>query len=100
VIDLGLFLFIAAFLALGLRRPFVWVLTYIYIDTLAPQDIGWRFVAALPVSLIAFCAAFGGWLLADPKHGARMGLRQWLLVVLLAWCAVTTMNADFPKPRR
>jgi probable O-glycosylation ligase (exosortase A-associated) len=97
VIDLGLFLFIAAFLALGLRRPFLWVLTYIYIDTLAPQDIGWRFVAALPVSLIAFCAAFGGWLLADPKHGARMGLRQWLLVVLLAWCAVTTMNADFPE---
>ncbi len=97
MIDLGLFLFIAAFLALGLRRPFVWVLTYIYIDTLAPQDIGWRFVAALPVSLIAFCAAFGGWLLADPKHGARMGLRQWLLVILLAWCAVTTMNADFPE---
>jgi probable O-glycosylation ligase (exosortase A-associated) len=97
MIDLGLFLFIAAFLALGLRRPFLWVLTYIYIDTLAPQDIGWRFVAALPVSLIAFCAAFGGWLLADPKHGARMGLRQWLLVILLVWCAITTANADFPE---
>ncbi|GGE02466.1 hypothetical protein GCM10011515_22660 [Tsuneonella deserti] len=96
MIDLGLFLFIAAFLALGLRRPFLWVLTYIYIDTLAPQDIGWRFVAALPVSLIAFCAAFGGWLLADPKHGARFGFRQVLLTILLAWCAVTTANADFP----
>lgn len=96
MIDLGLFLFIAAFLALGLRRPFLWVLTYIYIDTLAPQDIGWRFVAALPVSLIAFCAAFGGWLLADPKHGARFGFRQVLLTILLLWCAVTTANADFP----
>ncbi len=96
MIDLGLFLFIAALLALGLRRPFLWVLTYIYIDTLAPQDIGWRFVAALPVSLIAFCAAFGGWLLADPKHGARFGFRQWLILALLAWCAVTTANADFP----
>ena len=96
MIDLGLFLFIAAFLALGLRRPFLWVLTYIYIDTLAPQDIGWRFVAALPVSLIAFCAAFGGWLLADPKHGARFAFRQWLLLILLCWCAVTTANADFP----
>jgi probable O-glycosylation ligase (exosortase A-associated) len=98
MIDIGLFLFIAAFLALGLRRPFLWVLTYIYIDTLAPQDIGWRIVAALPVSLIAFCAAFGGWLLADPKHGARFAFRQWLLLALLAYCAITTANADFPIP--
>jgi len=98
MIDLGLFLFIAALLLFGIRRPFVWVLAYIYIDTLAPQDIGWRLVAALPVSLIAFCAAFGGWLLADPKHGARMAFRQWLLVILLAWCALTTANADFPIP--
>lgn len=96
MIDLGLFLFIAGLLLLGIRRPFVWVLAYIYIDTLAPQDIGWRLVAALPVSLIAFCAAFGGWLLADPKHGARFAFRQWLLVLLLAWCALTTANADFP----
>ncbi len=96
MIDLGLFLFIAGLLLLGIRRPFVWVLAYIYIDTLAPQDIGWRLVAALPVSLIAFCAAFGGWVLADPKHGARFALRQWLLAILLGWCALTTANADFP----
>jgi probable O-glycosylation ligase (exosortase A-associated) len=96
MIDLGLFLFIAALLILGIRRPFVWVLAYIYIDTLSPQDIGWQLVASLPVSLIAFCAAFGGWLLADSKHGARFSSRQWLLVMLLAWCALTTANADFP----
>lgn len=96
MIDLGLFLFIAALLLLGIRRPFVWVLAYIYIDTLEPQDIGWRLVAAMPVSLIAFCAAFGGWLLADPKHGARLSFRQGLMVVLLGWCALTTANADFP----
>lgn len=96
MIDLGLFFFIAAVMLLGLRRPFLWVLAYIYIDTLAPQDIGWRFTAALPISLIAFCAAFGGWLLTDSKRGARFTLRQWLLTILLAWCAVTTMNADFP----
>ncbi|MGN3974506.1 DUF5935 domain-containing protein [Tsuneonella sp. SYSU-LHT278] len=94
--DLALLGFIAIVLLLGLRRPFVWVLAYIYIDTLAPQDIGWRFVSAIPVSLIAFCAAFAGWLLVDPKRGARMGLRQVLLSALLAWCFVTTMNADFP----
>ena len=96
MIDLALLGFIAAMMALGFRRPFVWVLAYIYIDTLAPQDIGWRFVNALPVSLIAFCAAFGGWLLADRKEGARFSGRQWLMAILLGWCAVTTMTADFP----
>ena len=96
MIDLALLGFIAAILLLGIRRPFVWVLAYIYIDTLAPQDIGWRFVSALPVSLIAFCAAFGGWLLADRKEGARFSSRQCLMAILLAWCALTTMNADFP----
>ncbi|WP_095012302.1 DUF5935 domain-containing protein [Tsuneonella mangrovi] len=96
MIDLALFLFIVGLLVLGLRRPFVWVLLYIYIDTLIPQDIGYRLVAALPVSLIAFCAAFGGWLLIDNKKGARFAFRQWLLVALLAYCAFTTMHADFP----
>lgn len=94
--DLALLLFILGILVLGLRRPFLWVLLYIYIDTLAPQDIGWRFVQALPVSLIAFCAAFGGWLLADSKHGAKFAFRQWLMVALLLLCFWTTTHADFP----
>ncbi|WP_120716739.1 DUF5935 domain-containing protein [Tsuneonella amylolytica] len=96
MIDLALLLFILGMLVLGLFRPFLWVLLYIYIDTLAPQDIGWRFVSAMPVSLIAFCAAFGGWLLADPKHGAKFAFRQWLMVALLLLCAWTTTHADFP----
>ena len=97
MIDLALFGFIMAMLALGLRRPFLWVLTYLYIDVLQPQEIGWSITPALPLSLIAFCAAFAGWLLADPKKGSRFTFRQSLLVALLALCAFTTANADFPE---
>lgn len=96
MIDLALFAFVMALLAAGLRRPFVWVLAYLYIDALQPQEIGWTLMPKIPVSLIAFCAAFGGWLLADAKHGARFTLRQGILVALLLYCAFTTMNADFP----
>ncbi|MFN6933984.1 MAG: DUF5935 domain-containing protein [Tsuneonella sp.] len=96
MIDLALLAFIGILMVLGIRRPFVWVLAYIYIDTLSPQDIGYRFVASLPVSLIAFCAAFGGWLLVERKEGARFAFRQWLMAGLLVWCAITTANADFP----
>ena len=54
MIDLALFAFVMAFLALGVARPFLWVLAYIYIDILAPQKIGWVLTPALPISLIAF----------------------------------------------
>ncbi len=97
MLDLALFAFVMAFLVVGIRRPFVWVLAYLYIDILAPQKIGWTLTPALPISLIAFCAAFGGWLLSDPKRGAGFTFRQGLMLALLAYCAFTTAGAEFPE---
>ena len=96
MLDLALFGFVMAFFAIGLRRPFLWVLAYCYIDILAPQKIGWSITSALPISLIAFCAAFAGWLLTDSKKDVRFTFRQFLLAVLLLYCFWTTKTADFP----
>jgi probable O-glycosylation ligase (exosortase A-associated) len=98
MIDLALLGFIALVLALGIKRPFLWVLAYIYIDTVAPQKIGWGVIQAVPVSLIAFAAAFGGWLVFDSKRGSRFGLREGVILALLCYCAMTTFRADFPIP--
>ncbi len=76
MIDLALLGFIGLMLAMGLRRLFFWVLAYIYIDIVAPQKIGWGIITGLPVSLIAFVAAFAGWLLLDTKRGSRFTFRQ------------------------
>lgn len=95
--DLFFLTFIAYVLLLGLRRPFIWVLLYIYIDILSPQRIGYLIITSLPLSLIAFAAAFGGWLALDRKEGARFTLRQGLMLALLAYCWWTTGNADFPE---
>ncbi|HZF46379.1 MAG TPA: putative O-glycosylation ligase, exosortase A system-associated [Sphingomonadaceae bacterium] len=97
MLDAFLFLFVMGMLALGLRKPFIWVLAYLYIDIVAPQKIGWTFMQLLPFSLIAFVAAFAGWLLADSKEGSRFTFRQGLILVLLIYCGVTTLTADFPK---
>jgi probable O-glycosylation ligase (exosortase A-associated) len=94
--DLFFLTFIAYVMLLGLRRPFLWVLLYIYIDILSPQRIGYSIITSLPLSLIAFAAAFGGWLALDRKEGARFTLRQGLMVALLGYCWWTTGNADFP----
>jgi probable O-glycosylation ligase (exosortase A-associated) len=96
VLDLGLAGFLAGFLALGIRRPFLWVLAYLYVDIVAPQKISWSLLTTLPVSLIVFVAAFAGWMLADNKQGVRFSFRQLLLLILLIYCGITTISADFP----
>ena len=96
-LDLAFGLFIAMLLAFGLRRPFIWVLAFLYVDILSPQKISWGLLSAIPLSLIVFLAAFGGWLIADDKRDSRFTFRQLLLVLLLAWCGLTTIAADFPE---
>jgi len=97
VIDLALLAFVGALLALGLRRPFIWVLAYLYVDIVAPQKIGWGSIQSIPLSFITFIAAFAGWLLFDAKKGARFTFRQGLILALLLWCGWTTLHADFPE---
>jgi len=96
MLDLAFLAFIGVLLALGLKRPFFWVLAYIYIDIVAPQKISWGFLGALPVSLIAFVAAFAGWVFLDSKQGSRFTWRQGLILALLAYCGYTTLTAAFP----
>lgn len=96
MLNLALTAFVLLFFALGLRRPFVWVLAYLYIDILSPQKISWGFLSSLPVSLIAFVLAFAGWALLDDKRDSRFTLRQGLILFLLVYCGATTLAADFP----
>ncbi|WP_395392275.1 putative O-glycosylation ligase, exosortase A system-associated [Novosphingobium sp. BL-8A] len=97
MLDLGLTAFLATFLALGFRRPFIWVLCYLYVDIVAPQLISWGILSHIPVSLMAFAAAFGGWLLFDDKRDTRFNVRQALLIALLLYCAVSTLTAVYPE---
>ncbi|MXO60755.1 putative O-glycosylation ligase, exosortase A system-associated [Altererythrobacter salegens] len=96
MLDFFLLAFVGVFLALGFKRPFFWVLVYIYIDVVAPQKVGWTIIQSIPLSLIAFAACFGGWLFLDSKKGSRFTLRQGLIVALLVYCYITTQAADFP----
>lgn len=96
MLDLALFATVMGMFALGLRRPFIWVLAYLYIDILAPQKIGWTLTPMLPISFIAFLLAFAGWAIGDTKADTRFTLRQGIMLALLAWCFMTLQWADFP----
>ncbi|QYJ07463.1 DUF5935 domain-containing protein [Qipengyuania flava] len=97
MLDLALFLTVMGMFLLGLRRPFIWVLAYLYIDILAPQKIGWTLTPMFPISLIAFLLAFAGWAISDPKAETKFTLRQGIMGVLLVYCFMTLQWADFPE---
>jgi probable O-glycosylation ligase (exosortase A-associated) len=94
--DLFFVAYLAALLALGFRRPFMFVLVYAYVDIVSPQRLSYYLLNSVPVSLIVAALAMGGWLLADSKRDFRIAPRQWLMLLLLAYAAMTTFNADFP----
>ncbi len=94
--DLVFIAFLAAMCGMGMRRPFILVLTYAYIDIVSPQRLTYALLNSIPISLIAFMAVIGGWLFFDNKQDSRFSGRQVLIALLLAYCAYTTMHADFP----
>lgn len=94
--DLALVGFLLAMLAMGLRRPFLLVLTYVYIDNVSPQRLSYYMLNSVPVSLICVSLAVLAWMIGDDKRDTRLAPRQFLLLLLLGYCGLTTMQADFP----
>ncbi len=95
--DLFLIGFLFGLFAMGLRRPFLMVLVYVYIDIVSPQRLTYYLLNAVPISLIAVVAALGGWILTDDKRDSRFTARQGAILLLLIYCAITTyFGADFP----
>ena len=88
--------FIAALLALGLRRPFLFVLAYAYVDIVSPQHLSYYMLNSIPLSMIIASLAIGGWLIADDKRNFSVAPRQFLIMILLLYCGFTTVYADFP----
>lgn len=94
--DLLLIGFLTAVLALGVRRPFLFVLAYVYVDTVSPQRLSYYLLNSVPLSMIVALLAVAGWLLFDPKDRLKITGRQALMMALLAYAGMTTLNADFP----
>ena len=94
--DLAFVGFLTLLLGFGLKRPFLFVLAYVYIDIVSPQRLSYYLLNTIPISQIFFIAALLGWLVADSKTGTRLAPRQGMLLLLLGWAGITTLNADFP----
>ncbi len=94
--DLAFVGFLLALIGIGFRRPFVFVLAYVYIDIVSPQRLTYLLLNSVPVSLIFAGLALASWLAIDDKRDTRAAPRQVLLLILLIYCGITTTQADFP----
>jgi len=94
--DIPFLVFLGAMFAFGFKRPFLFVLTYAYIDIVSPQRLTYVLLNSIPISLIAVALSVGGWLAVDDKKNIGFAPRQWLLLIMLGYCFYTTINADFP----
>jgi probable O-glycosylation ligase (exosortase A-associated) len=94
--DVFFLCFLLGVLFVALRRPYLFILTYCYVDIVAPQRLSFFLLNQVPLSLIMFFLAVGSWLLADSKRGLRVDQLQVVLLLLLGYCAFTTFTATVP----
>jgi probable O-glycosylation ligase (exosortase A-associated) len=94
--DLAIIGFLVGLLALGIRRPFLFTLAYLYVDTVSPHRISYYLLNSIPLSNIVAALAIGGWLVFDARHGFKVTGRQVLIAVLLLYCWWTTLHAAVP----
>ncbi|MEG3147463.1 putative O-glycosylation ligase, exosortase A system-associated [Sphingomonas sp. RT2P30] len=88
--------FLLVLFGAGFRRPFLFVLSYVYIDIVSPQRLTYILLNSVPISLIAVGLAVASWALVDDKRDTRVAPRQGLILLLLLYCFITTRSADFP----
>jgi hypothetical protein len=74
--DIPFLAFLAAMIAFGFRKPFLFILTYAYIDIVSPQRLTYVLLNSLPISMISVALAVGSWLAFDDKKDLRFTPRQ------------------------
>jgi hypothetical protein len=98
--DLAFVGFLAALLAFGFRKPFMFVLAYAYVDIVSPQRLSYYLLNSIPISMIVASLAVAGWALFEDKKGTRVPLRQWLILLLLVYVYFTTATPTSRSRRR
>ena len=69
--DLFLLLILTSYAGLGLIAPFTAGLGYIWVDFLAPQRLGFGFLASVPVAMIMAAWTFLVYFVLDRRNAPR-----------------------------
>lgn len=87
--------FLGLLFLMAFKRPYLFMLTYCYVDIVSPQRLTYFMLNSVPISLIAAALAIGSYVISDDKRDSRFSYRQGLLLLLLVYCFLTTLTAEF-----
>jgi putative inorganic carbon (HCO3(-)) transporter len=95
--DLFLLLILTAYAGLGLVAPFAAGLGYIWVDFLAPQQLGFGLLAELPIAMLIGAWTFLLYFALDRRNAPRISGTLILLAIFGAWVTLTTTWALVPE---
>ncbi len=88
--------YILGLMLLAFKRPFLFTLIYAYLDIVSPQRLSYFLLNSIPLSLIVFGLAFSSFLLIEDKRNVRFAPRIALMIILIIYCGITTLDAEEP----
>lgn len=94
--DLFLLGVYCAFIFLGMRRPFVLILGYVWVDIFTPQLLAYGFLTNVPVSLLLGAIIFLTMLFRSQKPPIRIRSGTVLVGLFAIWATVTLSWAVVP----
>jgi putative inorganic carbon (hco3(-)) transporter len=94
--DLIFIAYILGLMLLAFKRPFLFTLIYAYLDIVSPQRLSYFLLNSIPLSLIVFGLAFSSFFLIEDKKNVRFAPRIAMVIILIAYCGMTTVGAEEP----
>ncbi|CDH43076.1 putative O-glycosylation ligase, exosortase A system-associated [Candidatus Contendibacter odensensis] len=80
----------------ALKRPYVGILTWIWISLMNPHRLGWGFAYDLPFAQMAALATFTGMIFSRDRLRFPVVAPSMILIFFITWMGATTLAAILP----
>ena len=78
------------------QRPYIGILMWTWISLMSPHRLGWGMANSLPVAMVIGAVTLAAWLMSREEKKVPWDSIVVLMVVYVAWTAVTTAMALVP----
>lgn len=94
--DLALALLLIGGLPVAFKRPFIGALIFVWLGMMNPHRYTWGFAYDFPWSKLYAVAIIAGVLASNEAQWKDSARRYWIVLLIVAWAAVTTLFALEP----
>lgn len=95
--DIGLFIVLIGSVPIILWRPWIGVLMWYWIGLMNPHRLTWGFMYDIPAAMLVGVTTLGALAIARDRRMPPFTRETALLLLMMAWFTLTTMNAWVPS---